>query len=187
MRRVSAASRRGRVAHEGADISIAWPDRIARHGIGYVPEERGIFAKLTVTVNLMLPQVLKPGGFTHDEVYELFPNLRERARTPGTRLSGGEQQMLAIGRILRTGADLLLLDEVTEGLAPNIVAQIGAAIRRMKARGLTMLLVEHDFQFAATVADRHYVVEHGHIVDMFANDDIRKPAVAAKLHTYLGV
>ncbi len=161
-------------------------NRIARRGIGYVPEERGIFASLDVEENLMLPPaVRKDGGMTVEEIYRLFPNLQERRRSPGTRLSGGEQQMLAIGRILRTGADLLLLDEPTEGLAPVIVQQIGRVVRELKQRGFTILLVEQNFRFAATLADRHYVMEHGRVVDMIANDQL--DANMDKLHEYLGV
>jgi branched-chain amino acid transport system ATP-binding protein len=160
-------------------------NRIARHGIGYVPEERGIFASLDVEENLLLPPVVKEGGMTVEEIYRIFPNLRERRRSPGTRLSGGEQQMLAIGRILRTGADLLLLDEPTEGLAPVIVQQIGRVVRQLKERGFTVLLVEQNFRFASTVADRHYVVEHGRVIDMIPNELL--DASMDKLHDYLGV
>ena len=161
------------------------PDRIARAGIGFCPEERGIFASLDVAENLRLPPVVAPGGLDLPTLHALFPNLAERARSPGTLLSGGEQQMLAIARILRTGARLLLLDEPTEGLAPVIVQQIGRTIRDIRARGFTVLLVEQNFRFAATVADRHYVMEHGRIVDRIDRD-----AVAAStdtLHAYLGV
>jgi branched-chain amino acid transport system ATP-binding protein len=158
---------------------------IARRGLAFCPEERGIFASLSVEENLLLPPVVQPGGLGLDAIYELFPNLRERGRSQGTKLSGGEQQMLAIGRILRTGARLLLLDEPTEGLAPVIVRQIRATIRRLKADGFTILLVEQNFRFAATVADRHYVMERGRVVDMIGNADV--PAQTAKLHDYLGV
>jgi branched-chain amino acid transport system ATP-binding protein len=158
---------------------------IARRGLAFCPEERGIFASLSVEENLLLPPVVQPGGLGLDAIYELFPNLRERGRSQGTKLSGGEQQMLAIGRILRTGARLLLLDEPTEGLAPVIVRQIRATIRRLKADGFTILLVEQNFRFAATVADRHYVMERGRVVDMIGNADL--PAQTAKLHEYLGV
>ena len=130
-------------------------DEIARLGLAYCPEERGIFSSLNVEENLMLPPVVKPGGMSLDEIYKMFPNLRERRRSQGTKLSGGEQQMLAIARILRTGANLLLLDEPTEGLAPVIVQRIGEIMRQLKSRGFTMLLVEQNFHFAATVADRH--------------------------------
>ena len=159
--------------------------KIAHMGIAYVPEERGIFASLSTHENLMLPPVLLPGGLTVEEIYALFPNLRERRNSPGTKLSGGEQQMLAIGRILRTGANLLLLDEPTEGLAPVIVQRIGEIIRQLKGRGFTILLVEQNFHFAASVADRHYVMEHGRVVDMLANQDL--PANTEKLKGYLGV
>jgi branched-chain amino acid transport system ATP-binding protein len=158
---------------------------VARLGIAFCPEERGIFASLDVEENLLLPPRVQPGGLTREAILELFPNLRERLRSPGTRLSGGEQQMLAIGRILRTGARLLLLDEPTEGLAPVIVQQIGRTIARLKAEGFTILLVEQNFHFAATVADRHYIVEHGRVVDLIAN--ARLGANMDKLHEYLGV
>jgi branched-chain amino acid transport system ATP-binding protein len=158
---------------------------IARLGIAFCPEERGIFASLTVAENLVLPPVVRPGGLPVGAIFDLFPNLRERLRSQGTKLSGGEQQMLAIGRILRTGARLLLLDEPTEGLAPVIVKHIGATIRRLKAEGFTILLVEQNFRFAATVADRHYVMEHGRVVDMIDNAELDRST--AKLHEYLGV
>ncbi len=161
------------------------PDTVARCGIAICPEERGIFASLNVTENLMLPPVIAPGGLDVPTIYELFPNLKERASSQGTKLSGGEQQMLAIGRILRTGARFLLLDEPTEGLAPVIVQQIGRTIRALRERGFTVLLVEQNFRFAATVADRHYVMEHGRVIDMIANRDIE--AQMGKLHEYLGV
>ena len=161
------------------------PDAVARAGIAFCPEERGIFASLSVTENLMLPPVVAEGGMGVDEIHALFPNLKERASSQGTKLSGGEQQMLAIGRILRTGARLLLLDEPTEGLAPVIIQQIGHTIRAIKARGFTVLLVEQNFRFAATVADRHYVVDHGRVVDMIPNAELG--ANMAKLHGYLGV
>ena len=160
-------------------------NRIARMGIAFCPEERGIFASLDVEENLLLPPQVAPGGLSVDEVFRLFPNLRERLRSQGTKLSGGEQQMLAIGRILRTGAKLLLLDEPTEGLAPVIVQQIGAVIRQLKQRGYTVLLVEQNFYFASTVADRHYLMEHGLIVDMIDNDKLDDSM--DKLHEYLGV
>ena len=160
-------------------------DLIARSGIAYCPEERGIFASLDVTENLMLPPVIGPGGLSIEEIHTLFPNLKERARSPGTKLSGGEQQMLAIGRILRTGAKLLLLDEPSEGLAPVIVQQIGRTIRELKTRGFTVLLVEQNFRFAQTVADRHYVMEHGRVVDMVPNEQLT--ASLERLHEYLGV
>jgi branched-chain amino acid transport system ATP-binding protein len=179
------ARRSGSVRMRDAETVSLRPDRIARHGIALCPEERGIFASLTVTENLMLLPVIAPGGLDVPTLHALFPNLAERARSQGTRLSGGEQQMLAIARILRTGARLLMLDEPTEGLAPVIVQQIGRVIREIKARGFTVLLVEQNFRFAATVADRHYVMEHGRVVDMIANADLA--ANMDKLHDYLGV
>ena len=177
--------RRGSVTLGGRELIGRPSNAIARLGLAFCPEERGIFASLSVEENLLLPPVVQSGGLTVDAIYELFPNLKERRRSPGTKLSGGEQQMLAIGRILRTGARLLLLDEPTEGLAPVIVKQIGATIRRLKAEGFTILLVEQNFHFAATVADRHYVMEHGRVVDMIANAEL--DASMDKLHDYLGV
>jgi branched-chain amino acid transport system ATP-binding protein len=177
--------RQGSIRFEGREMIAARPDVIARAGIAYCPEERGIFASLNVTENLMLPPAIRQGGMTVAEIHALFPNLKERARSPGTKLSGGEQQMLAIGRILRTGARLLLLDEPSEGLAPVIVQQIGRTIRELKARGFTVLLVEQNFRFAQTVADRHYVMEHGRVVDMVANAELS--ASLERLHEYLGV
>ena len=170
----------------GAAELIARPSNaIARLGIAFCPEERGIFASLTVQENLMLPPRVQDGGLTTEAVFDLFPNLKDRLRSAGTKLSGGEQQMLAIGRILRTGARLLLLDEPTEGLAPVIVQQIGRTIARLKREGFTILLVEQNFRFAATVADRHYVVEHGRVVDQIPNAQLG--ASMDKLHEYLGV
>ena len=177
--------RSGSVHYAGRELIGARSDMIARAGIAYCPEERGIFASLDVTENLMLPPVVRPGGLPIEEIYALFPNLKERARSQGTKLSGGEQQMLAIGRILRTGAKLLLLDEPSEGLAPVIVQQIGRTIRELKRRGFTVLLVEQNFRFAQTVADRHYVMEHGKVVDMVRNEDLT--ASLDRLHEYLGV
>ena len=178
--------REGHVTFKGAETIGMMPNQIARAGIALCPEERGIFGSLSVTENLMLPPIVAPGGLTVDEIHTLFPNLKERAKTAhGTRLSGGEQQMLAIGRILRTGAKMLLLDEPTEGLAPVIVQQIGRTIREIKNRGFTVLLVEQNFRFAATVADRHYVMEHGKIIDMIENKQLE--ANMDKLHDYLGV
>jgi len=170
----------------GARELIGLPSNaIARLGIAFCPEERGIFASLNVEENLLLPPRVQPGGLTREAIFELFPNLAERLRSQGTKLSGGEQQMLAIGRILRTGARVLLLDEPTEGLAPVIVQQIGRTIARLKAEGFTILLVEQNFRFAATVADRHYVVEHGRVVDLIPNAQLA--ASMDKLHEYLGV
>ena len=178
--------REGSIQYRGAELIGAPPERIARAGIAFCPEERAIFGSLNVTENLMLPPVVAPGGLDVATIYELFPNLKERAGTAhGTKLSGGEQQMLAIARILRTGAKLLLLDEPTEGLAPVIVQQIGRTIREIKKRGFTVLLVEQNFRFAATVADRHYVMEHGKVVDMIPNHLL--DSSMDKLHEYLGV
>jgi branched-chain amino acid transport system ATP-binding protein len=177
--------RTGSVGFAGAELVGKSSDTVARQGIAYCPEERGIFSSLNVEENLMLPPQVKPGGMTVDEIYGLFPNLLERRRSQGTKLSGGEQQMLAIGRILRTGAKLLLLDEPTEGLAPVIVQKIGEVIRSLKARGFTVLLVEQNFRFAATVADRHYVMEDGRVVDMIPAADVER--CMDKLHAYLGV
>ena len=177
--------RRGSVRFGDAELIDRPSNAIARLGLAFCPEERGIFASLNVDENLRLPPVVAPGGLDGGTIFELFPNLRERLRSQGTKLSGGEQQMLAIARILRTGARLLLLDEPTEGLAPVIVQQIGATIRRLKGAGFTILLVEQNFRFAATVADRHYVMEHGRVVDVIANTDLT--ASMPKLHDYLGV
>jgi len=177
--------RTGSILFEGRETIRMRPDAIGRAGIGYCPEERGIFASLDVTENLMLPPRVRDGGLDVPTIHALFPNLKERASSPGTKLSGGEQQMLAIARILRTGAPLLLLDEPTEGLAPVIVQQIGAMIREIKARGFTVLLVEQNFRFAQTVADRHYVMEHGRVVDALRNDEMASSM--ERLHAYLGV
>jgi branched-chain amino acid transport system ATP-binding protein len=177
--------RTGSIKLNGGELVGLQSNKIAKLGIGYVPEERGIFSSLNVEENLMLPPLIKQGGMTVEAIYDLFPNLKERRKSQGTRLSGGEQQMLAIGRILRTGADFILLDEPTEGLAPVIIQQIGKVVRELKQRGLTILLVEQNFRFAATIADRHYVMEEGNIVDMIPNDQLE--ANAEKLHGYLGV
>jgi branched-chain amino acid transport system ATP-binding protein len=177
--------RRGSVRLDGRELVGLASNQIARLGLAFCPEERGIFASLTVEENLLLPPTVRAGGLGVDAIYELFPNLRERLRAGGTTLSGGEQQMLAIGRILRTGARVLLLDEPTEGLAPVIVQQIGTTLRRLKREGFTILLVEQNFRFAATVADRHYVMEHGRVVDMIPNAELEANMV--KLHDYLGV
>ncbi len=177
--------RKGSIVFDGIE-TINLPARvIARHGVGFVPEERGIFSSLSVAENLDLPPVVKPGGMTRDQIFELFPNLRERLSSQGTKLSGGEQQMLAIGRILRTGARMILLDEPTEGLAPVIVQQIGRTIHRLKQEGYTIILVEGSYHFSRTVADRHYIVEEGHVVDTFPNSELE--ANMDKLHAYLGV
>jgi branched-chain amino acid transport system ATP-binding protein len=177
--------RDGSVAFRNQETIKLPSNRIASLGIAFCPEERGIFASLNVEENLLLPPQVAAGGMSLEQVYLLFPNLRERRASQGTKLSGGEQQMLAIGRILRTGARLLLLDEPTEGLAPVIVKHIGGVIARLKAEGFTILLVEQNFRFAQTVADRHYVVEHGRVVDMVPND--RLEANMDRIHEYLGV
>jgi branched-chain amino acid transport system ATP-binding protein len=177
--------RTGSVRFNNQEIIRAPSDRIARMGIAFCPEERGIFASLDVRENLLLPPIVREGGLSLDQIFELFPNLKERLRSQGTKLSGGEQQMLAIARILRTGASFLMLDEPTEGLAPVIIQQIGHTIARLKKEGFTILLVEQNFRFAATVADRYYIVEHGKIIDGFANSELQ--ANMDKLHTYLGV
>jgi branched-chain amino acid transport system ATP-binding protein len=177
--------RTGSIRFNDQDITRASSDKIARMGIAFCPEERGIFASLDVRENLMLPPIVRSGGLSLDQIFELFPNLKERLNSQGTKLSGGEQQMLAIARILRTGARFLMLDEPTEGLAPVIIQQIGHTIARLKSEGFTILLVEQNFRFAATVADRFYIVEHGKIIDGFANAELQ--ANMDKLHTYLGV
>jgi len=178
--------RTGSVRYQDKELIGRTSDKIAREGIAFCPEERGIFASLGVEENLLLPPQVKPGGLSLEQIFQLFPNLKERLGTgQGTKLSGGEQQMLAIGRILRTGARLLLLDEPTEGLAPVIIQQIGKTIRALKEQGFTILLVEQNFRFASTVADRYYVMEHGRIIDQFANSEL--DANVEKLHEYLGV
>jgi branched-chain amino acid transport system ATP-binding protein len=177
--------RRGSILFDGREVAALSSDRIARLGVAYCPEERGIFSSLSVEENLLLPPVVLPGGMSVAEIHAIFPNLAERRKSQGTKLSGGEQQMLAIGRILRTGAKLLLLDEPTEGLAPVIVQQIGAVIRTLKSKGFTILLVEQNFRFASTVADRHYLVDNGRVVDMIPNDRLENEV--AKLQQYLGV
>ena len=177
--------RKGSIRYDGTETIGMASRNIAKLGLGYVPEERGIFSSLSVYENLMLPPRVKPGGMTVEQIYTLFPNLKERSGSQGTKLSGGEQQMLAIGRILRTGAKLILLDEPTEGLAPVIVQQIGRTIARLKSEGYTIILVEQNFRFAQTVADRHFVVEQGRVIDMIPNAEL--DANIDKLHTYLGV
>jgi branched-chain amino acid transport system ATP-binding protein len=177
--------RTGSVRYDGAEMIGRASNEIARRGIALCPEERGIFASLDVEENLLLPPKVRPGGLELERIFELFPNLKERLSSQGTKLSGGEQQMLAIARILRTGARLLLLDEPTEGLAPVIIQQIGKTIRTLKTQGFTILLVEQNFRFASTVADRYYVMEHGRVVDQFANAEL--DANVEKLHDYLGV
>jgi len=177
--------RKGSVKLDSAETIGLASNLIARLGIAICPEERGIFASLDVEENLYLPPEVKSGGLSSDSIFSLFPNIKERLRSQGTKLSGGEQQMLAIGRILRTGARLLLLDEPTEGLAPVIIQQIGRTIRALKEQSFTILLVEQNFRFASTVADRYYVMEHGRVVDQFANSEL--DANLEKLHDYLGV
>jgi branched-chain amino acid transport system ATP-binding protein len=179
------AKRTGSIRFDGKETIRLPSNSIARLGVAFCPEERGIFASLDVEENLLLPPKVRDGGMSLDTIYELFPNLKERLRSQGTKLSGGEQQMLAIARILRTGARLLMLDEPTEGLAPVIVQQIGRTIGRLKREGFTILLVEQNFRFAQTVADRHYVVEHGRIVDMVAGAQLE--ANLGRIHEYLGV
>lgn len=179
------AKRTGSVKYSGEEITGLQPRHIARMGIALCPEERGIFASLSVEENLMLPPVIAPGGLSIERIFELFPNLKERRRSQGTKLSGGEQQMLAIARILRTGARLLLLDEPTEGLAPVIVKQIGHTIQALKEEGFTIVLVEQNFRFSASVADRHFVIDQGKVIDMIPNEEIE--ANMDKLHEYLGV
>jgi branched-chain amino acid transport system ATP-binding protein len=177
--------RTGSIRLNGKETIHLQPEMIAPLGVAYCPEERGIFASLSVEENLMLPPILNPDGLSLNEVLAHFPRLAERAKSPGTKLSGGEQQMLAIARILRTGARFLLLDEPTEGLAPVIVEHIGKVLRELKQRGYTILLVEQNLEFAMTVADRHHVVEHGQIVDSFTNDELLSDT--DQLQIYLGV
>jgi branched-chain amino acid transport system ATP-binding protein len=177
--------REGSIRFAGTETIRLPSNAIARLGVALCPEERGIFASLNVYENLMLPPKVRDGGLQVERIYELFPNLRERLASQGTKLSGGEQQMLAIGRILRTGARLLMLDEPTEGLAPVIVQQIGRTIARLKQEGFTILLVEQNFRFAQTVADRYYVVDHGRVVDTIASTALE--ASMDKVHAYLGV
>jgi branched-chain amino acid transport system ATP-binding protein len=177
--------RQGSIMFKAKELVNLPSNAIARLGIAFCPEERGIFASLDVEENLLLPPQVAEGGLSLQQIFELFPNLKERLRSQGTKLSGGEQQMLAIGRILRTGARLLLLDEPTEGLAPVIVQQIGATISQLKQQGFTILLVEQNFRFAQKVADRHYIVEHGRVVDMIPGAELE--ANLGRVHEYLGV
>jgi branched-chain amino acid transport system ATP-binding protein len=177
--------RRGSIMFDGKETIRLSSDKIARLGVAFCPEERGIFSSLDVKENLMLPPTIRSGGMPVDRIFDLFPNLKERLTSQGTKLSGGEQQMLAIARILRTGARFLMLDEPTEGLAPVIIQQIGRTISRLKAEGFTILLVEQNFRFAADLADRFYVVEHGQVIDTFASGELE--ANMQKLHQYLGV
>jgi len=177
--------RTGSVQIDGVETIGMQTNQIARLGLGYCPEERGIFSTLSCEENLMLPPKVGPGGMTVEEIYEMFPNLKERRHSQGTRLSGGEQQMLAMARILRSGARILLLDEITEGLAPVIVQTLGRVIRQLKAKGLTIVLVEQNFRFAAPLADRHYVMEHGQIVATVHKNEL--DSKAQMLNEYLGV
>jgi branched-chain amino acid transport system ATP-binding protein len=178
-------TRTGSIRIKGQEAIKLPPHKVARLGVGYCPEERGIFASLSAEENLMLPPVISTGGMSVAEIYDMFPNLKERASSPGTRLSGGEQQMLAVARILRTGARLLLLDEISEGLAPVIVQKLGEMIRTLKAKGYTIVLVEQNFRFAAPLADRFYVMEHGKIVQQFPQGELA--ARMDMLHEFLGV
>lgn len=177
--------RQGSVRIGGREVIGMAPHRIARLGVGYCPEERGIYAALTAEENLMLLPKVAEGGMSVDEIYAMFPNLKERAASPGTRLSGGEQQMLAMARILRTGANLLLLDEITEGLAPVIVQKLGSVIKELKQRGYTLVLVEQNFRFARHLADRHYVIEHGQVVEVIEHDEV--DAKQDRLNELLGI
>jgi branched-chain amino acid transport system ATP-binding protein len=177
--------RRGSLTLEGREILGLPPHKVARLGVGYCPEERGIFASLSTEENLLLPPRVGEGGMSVDEIYAMFPNLHERRNSPGTRLSGGEQQMLAMARILRTGARLLLLDEITEGLAPVIVKALGKAIEQLKSRGYTIVMADQNFRFAAPLADRHYVVERGRVAEVVRKDELS--ARMDMLHEYLGV
>ena len=177
--------RRGSIVFDGVEMIQSRSDKVARAGIALCPEERAIFASLDVMENLLLPPTIAAGGLDLESIYRLFPNLQERLASPGSKLSGGEQQMLAIARILRTGARLLLLDEPTEGLAPVIVQQIKRTIHDIKMKGFTIVLVEQNFRFATTVADRHYIVERGRVVDMVSSD--AAISNAARLQAYLGV
>jgi branched-chain amino acid transport system ATP-binding protein len=178
-------ARQGSIRINGEEVIKLAPHKIARLGVGYCPEERGIFASLSAEENLMLPPAIAAGGMSVDEIYAMFPNLQERAGSPGTRLSGGEQQMLAVARILRTGARLLLLDEMSEGLAPVIVQKLAEMIVTLKAKGYTIVLVEQNFRFAAPLADRFYVMEHGRIVRQFAQAELSSNM--GMLQDYLGV
>lgn len=177
--------RSGSITVNGTETVAMAPHSIARLGIGYCPEERGIFASLSCEENLLLPPVVAEGGMSVEEIYTLFPNLRERRASPGTRLSGGEQQMLSVARILRTGANLLLLDEISEGLAPVIVQALGRAIRMLRDKGFTTVMVEQNFRFAAPLADRFYIIEHGQVVETFSAAELE--AKSDVLKTYLGV
>ena len=177
--------RTGSIRIKGKETIVLPPHEIARMGLGYCPEERGIFSALTCEENLLLPPVIGPGGMSLDEIYDMFPNLKERRSSPGTRLSGGEQQMLAVGRILRTGAQLLLLDEISEGLAPVIVQALARMITTLKSKGYTIIMVEQNFRFASSLADRFYVMEHGQILEGFASSELQNKM--SLLHQFLGV
>lgn len=177
--------RTGASTYKGTDLLKVPAHKIARLGIGYVPEERGIFSRLNVIENLMFPPAWHPAGMSVEEIYALFPNLKGRDSTQGTRLSGGEQQMLAIARVLRTGADFILLDEPTEGIAPVIIEEIGTALRVLKERGMTIILVEQNLRFAASVSDRHFVLDQGKVVDEISNTAL--DANMDRLNRYLGV
>jgi len=177
--------RTGSILINGKETIELSTHQIAPLGIGYCPEERGIFSTLTAEENLLLPPVIQPGGFSLDEIYEIFPNLYERRSSPGTRLSGGEQQMLAMARILRTGAKILLLDEITEGLAPVIVQKLGQVVKKLRDKGYTIILVEQNFRFAAPLADRHYVIEHGQVVETVLSAELKEKTDL--LNGYLGV
>ncbi|ATE62124.1 ABC transporter ATP-binding protein [Thauera sinica] len=177
--------RSGSIMVNGKEVVAEPTHRMARHGIGYVPEERAIFSSLSAEENLLLPPQVSSGGMSVDEIYRMFPNLEERRASPGTKLSGGEQQMLAMARVLRTGARLLLLDEITEGLAPVIVKKLGEVITELKARGFTIVMVEQNFRFAAPLADRHYVLEHGEIIATIPQAEL--PGRMDWLHQTLGV
>jgi len=178
-------SRKGSIKVRGVETVSMSTHRIARLGIGYCPEERGIFSSLTAEENLMLPPVLAPGGMGLDEIYAMFPNLKDRSQSQGTRLSGGEQQMLAVARILRTGAKLLLLDEISEGLAPVIVQKLAEMVTALRRQGYTIVMVEQNFRFAAPLADRFMVMEHGEVIQSFTQAEL--PARMERLHEYLGV
>jgi branched-chain amino acid transport system ATP-binding protein len=177
--------RTGSIQINGDETTQLLTHQIAPMGIGYCPEERGIFSTLTAQENLFLPPVIRQGGFSVEEIYEMFPNLYERRNSPGTRLSGGEQQMLAMARILRTGANILLLDEITEGLAPVIVQKLGQVVKHLRDKGYTIILVEQNFHFAANLADRHYVIEHGQVVEVVLNSELSEKT--AVLNSYLGI
>jgi len=176
------SSRQGSITFKSIELIDKAPEDIASLGIAYCPEERGIFASLTVEENLVLPPVVQPGGMNLDEIFDLFPNIKERLKAPGTKLSGGEQQMLAIARILRTGAKILLLDEPTEGLAPLLIKQIGRVLQQLKARRFTVLLIEQNFNFASTISDWHYLVENGQIVGSISNDEARQSTERVRKH-----